>query len=393
MRLTLVQTITRFAQMLQTELFPRLEVCGAKLTPEHKRVAAAIAMLPLDRFVPVSRGWIGRPAKDRLCIARAYVAKSVMNLGTTRQLLERLTVDSSLRGLCGWAELEHLPHESTFSRAFAEFAESELGQFTHEALIRETQQGRLIGHIARDSTAIQAREKFRQTPKQKQQREGRCQKRKSRTSHKGQKNRKLSKKAKRKEQTAKTVTGQQLGNSAEQILQTIPRECSIGAKSNEHGTKYWRGYKLHLDVADGQIPITALLSSANVHDSKLAIAMTQISTGRVTYLYELMDSAYDSMAIREQSEKSGHVAIIAEKTRTSGKTQLPLYRKRKPGMEPAKADRFRIRTMVERVNARLKDEFGAGNIRVRGAKKVMAHLMFGVLALTADQLLKFAENG
>ena len=36
--------------------------------------------------------------------------------------------------------------------------------------------------------------------------------------------------------------------------------------------------------------------------------------------------------------------------------------------------------MVERVFSRLKDEFGA--------RKIMAHLMFGVLALTVDQLLK-----
>jgi hypothetical protein len=48
--------------------------------------------------------------------------------------------------------------------------------------------------------------------------------------------------------------------------------------------------------------------------------------------------------------------------------------------------------MVERVNARLKDEFGARHIRVRGAKKVMAHLMFGVLALTVDQLLKLVRR-
>jgi hypothetical protein len=44
--------------------------------------------------------------------------------------------------------------------------------------------------------------------------------------------------------------------------------------------------------------------------------------------------------------------------------------------------------MVERVNARLKDEFGGRTVCVRGAAKVMAHLMFGVLALTVDQLLR-----
>ena len=46
--------------------------------------------------------------------------------------------------------------------------------------------------------------------------------------------------------------------------------------------------------------------------------------------------------------------------------------------------------MVERVYSRLKDEFGARSIRVRGASKIMAHLMFGVLALTVDHLLKLA---
>ena len=60
-------------------------------------------------------------------------------------------------------------------------------------------------------------------------------------------------------------------------------------------------------------------------------------------------------------------------------------RKRLP-FTPAEEQRFAERTMVERVYSRLKDEFGARIIRLRG--KIMAHLMFGVLALTVDQLLK-----
>ena len=38
--------------------------------------------------------------------------------------------------------------------------------------------------------------------------------------------------------------------------------------------------------------------------------------------------------------------------------------------------------------AGLKDEFGGRHVRVRGASKVMCHCMFGVLALTADQLVR-----
>ena len=46
------------------------------------------------------------------------------------------------------------------------------------------------------------------------------------------------------------------------------------------------------------------------------------------------------------------------------------------------------RTAGERVNGRLKDEFGGRHVRVRGASKVMCHCMFGVLALIADQLVR-----
>ncbi len=52
---------------------------------------------------------------------------------------------------------------------------------------------------------------------------------------------------------------------------------------------------------------------------------------------------------------------------------------------------YDFRTMVERVNARLKDEFGARFLRVRGATKVKCHLMFGIVALAADQILRVAS--
>jgi len=49
--------------------------------------------------------------------------------------------------------------------------------------------------------------------------------------------------------------------------------------------------------------------------------------------------------------------------------------------------RYNERTTIERVNARLKDEFGGRTVRVKGSKKVMCHLMFGLLALTVNQML------
>ena len=94
-----------------------------------------------------------------------------------------------------------------------------------------------------------------------------------------------------------------------------------------------------------------------------------------------MDSAYDCEDIKEHSRGLGHVPIIDPNRRRGEKKEL----------DPARKVRYRERSTVERVFGRLKDEFGGRMIRVRGAAKVMAHLMFGILALTADQLLKFVQ--
>jgi len=74
-------------------------------------------------------------------------------------LIDRLTVDKPLRRLCGWEHRGELPSETTFSRAFAEFARSALPCRVHEALIKQAYKDRLVGHISRDATAIEAREK------------------------------------------------------------------------------------------------------------------------------------------------------------------------------------------------------------------------------------------
>jgi len=188
---------------------------------------------------------------------------------------------------------------------------------------------------------------------------------------------------------------QQRHQELDTMLANLPCQCDIGAKKNSQGHEnYWRGYKLHLDVADGQIPISAVLTGASVHDSQVAIPLMTMTSQRVVHLYELMDSAYDADAIHAHSRQLNHAPIIAPHPRRGTKKPSPLTKvfpaRPTPQLSWAEQDRFRERTMVERVNARLKDEFGASHLRVRGAVKVMAHLMFGVLALTVDQWLRMA---
>jgi len=393
MKLTLRQQLTQFGHVLQSALFPALEEELGALGEPAKRLIATLEMIPLARFIPSARGWIGRPSKDRLAIASAFVAKAVYGFGLTRQLLDALQRDAQLRRICGWREAWQVPSESTFSRAFDEFAQMDLPQFVHEALIRETQQDRLIGHISRDSTAIEARERFPKTasPEEKQQQQALPALARKRGAKKGKRGpHKRYKGGKRKpELPDNTRLHRQRSMSLPKMLEELPKECSLGVKTSSKGyTQYWRGYKLHLDVADGQIPISAVLTGAKLHDSQVAIPLMTMTSQRVTHCYELMDSAYDAGHILDHSRQMGHVPIVDPVQHYHKPDSIEPPKNPNRQLSWAEEERFKERTTVERVNARLKDEFGGRNIRVRGAAKVMTHLMFGVLALTVDQIRK-----
>jgi hypothetical protein len=390
MQLNAREFVMQFAHVAQQDLFPHLETAVGPLTPQLKLLASVVSLLPLGRLLAARRAGTGRPAKDRTALATAFIAKAILNLPNTRDLIGRLKVDEGLRQLCGWSCVGRIPHESKFSRAFAEFAATQLPQQLHAAVVETTQRERLVGHIARDSTAIEARERFPETtPQQKAKKE------KKRKAKQG--------KGKRAKPSVKPMKASERGTriqrqrrqKLDRMIADLPQQCDIGAKRNSQGhEQYWRGYKLHLDVADGQVPISALLTSASVHDSQVAIPLMTMTTGRVTHLYELMDSAYDANEIHAHIRELNHVPIIAPHGRRGTKkpSQMPKVFPVVPTPELtwAQRDRFKERTMIERVNARLKDEFGGKHLRVRGAVKVMAHLMFGVLVLTVDQWLRLS---
>jgi hypothetical protein len=58
----------------------------------------------------------------------------------------------------------------------------------------------------------------------------------------------------------------------------LPTVCDCGVKKERQGIL---GY---LDV----------LTSASVHDSQVAIPLMKLTSGKVTYCYDLMDAAYDA---------------------------------------------------------------------------------------------------
>ena len=376
--MSLREMLSDYWYAFQQELFPRLE---SELGPMGERYELFVAVLELVRveaLLPYFRGQVGRPEEDRAALARAFMAKAVFDVPTTRGLIERLEVDGRLCRLCGWSGAGRLPSEATFSRAFSEFAESRLANRLHETLIARTMDGHLVEHISRDATAIEAREKPAPKPKaakpKRRRRRGRPRKGEARAKEPSRLER-------------------QLTMSLPQMLADLPRACDVGTKRNAKGhTTSWIGYKLHVDTADGGIPISCITTSASTHDSQVAIPLGTLTAGRVENLYDLMDAAYDSIEIWAHCILLGHKPIIDVNPRRSVEMQEALKQEKKArrtlGLVFAEERRYVVRSGSERINGRLKDEFGGRHVRVRGYDKVLAHLMFGMTVLTASQLMR-----
>ena len=88
------------------------------------------------------------------------------------------------------------------------------------------------------------------------------------------------------------------------------------------------------------------------------------------------------------------VAIIDTNSRPNAEQMMELKResvaRRDIGKITPEAWRNRERSTVERVNSRLNDEFGGRHVRVRRHANVICHLMFEIVALTVDQLMRLA---
>jgi len=362
--------IARWWQGLQGVLFRGVEAgLEERLTAKQRELVAVLEVVRIEEHVLEARRRCGRPRESRRAMARAFVAKAVYNDPTTVGFLERVRTERNVCRICGWDHPGEVPSEATFSRAFAEFAESGLGDRVHAALVAQHVKPLLVGHVARDSTEIEARERAAKKPKKAPRRRKRGRPKKGEV-------------VERRQQPSR-LPGQ-LTQTAPEALAELPRACDWGTKKDSGGHKHsWKGYKLHLDVCDPGLPLNAQTTSASLHDSQVAIPMARETAQRVTALYEVMDAAYAAPEIEQVVRELGHVPIIdlhSSKKKRGLKFDLPTAR------------RYDERTVVERAYSRLKDDFGARFVRVRGHPKVHLHLMFGVVALFADQLLKLAAT-
>ena len=120
-----------------------------------------------------------------------------------------------------------------------------LGEKVHEAMVEQFAKPGLVGHISRDATAIEGREKpvaKVRPPKPAPRKKGRP------------------RRGEVLEPKPETRLQRQAGQAAPEALAELPAHGDVGTKKNSQGYKEtWRGYKLHADVSDCCLPISVAL--------------------------------------------------------------------------------------------------------------------------------------
>jgi len=337
------------------------------LTVEHRTFLLMLRLIEeAQPSIAMRRKPRGRIPYDNVPIMRAFLAKHFLRITTVEALRNRLLNDPNLRTICGF--LEGVPSAPTFSRRMSDFCSRPIMTETLNNMIKDHRKGTLVGHINRDSTAIPAREtpvnkKADEKPQKAKHKRGRPRKDEARPPK------------------APTTLDLQAGRSARNSLTKLQKDCSWGCKKNSQGkVSYWKGYKLHLDVDDIGLPITAIVTGANVHDSQVAIPLEKLTEKKVQHCYSLMDAAYDAKPINDYIRSRDRVPLIDPNKRKGGEPR---------SFDPAEKSRYKIRTTVERANAHLKDWLIPHQIFVRGFQKVSFILMSAVVCLAAFKILQY----
>lgn len=377
-------------------LIPALiEECGP-LSAKEKRFIAICELMQLEAFMePFAWCGNGRKPLPRLHMARAFLAKALWNLPTTRAIIDRLVADPSLRRLCGWENgPSEIPDEATFSRAFAHFSKIGFGVAVHKHLVVDHLGEETIWYCSTDATAIDAREKPHREPAAEPVAENLLAPLQTAPAQAPAAIASAEKVAPFKRKRGRPAKGQAapepeptrlerhlVGSLAANLIDMPPVLCGHGCKKNAKGhTDHWIGYKLHLSTGNGGVPLVAILSSPMMHDSQPAIILQQSVGERCgAILYDIKDSAYDAAAIKAHSIAQGSIPIIDANRRRSASA---------PPKEPDRARIYKERTSAERTNSHLKDNHGGDTVRVKGGAKVMTHLMFGILVMTAEALIR-----
>jgi len=442
--------------ILQESLFSLEDLLEMSPKDTYGYLFETLDITPFLRVVS-KKAFLGAPTQlNYAAMLQSLFIRIVERIPTIKDLRKRLKRSVEFSTDCGFTGSDRIPSEASYTRLIQKLQKSQVFQQSQEDLVQQAFQEGFIDAsvIAIDATHVEARDRgpekkkndtdtlVAELPKKKRGRKS-----------KGEREQWLKEQLELEENRPlfeKKVEAQ-LPYSYDELMKEIPLTPAWGVKKNSEGKNvFWYGFKAHLLVdCKSQYILTALLSSGNINDGKMAIPLLKGLTERHPDLpvsHVLADAGYDLVPIYRQTEVIGARALIDYNRRneqqdedvdkyfrpickeghsyrydsSDTKYKTLKYTQPKECKEcpfndgdcqkvfkkkiddnprrytvPARGsdsyyELYKKRTAVERVNAYLKEYFQLNNIRHRGAiAKVdfeLACLTYTACKLTVDRL-------
>jgi transposase len=415
--------------------------------------------LDINPFLRVvsKKAFLGAPTQlNYAAMLHSLFIRIVERIPTIKDLRNRLKRSIEFSTDCGFTGSDRIPSEASYTRLIQKLQKSQVFQQSQEKLVQQAFQEGFIDAsvIAMDATHVEARDRVpikkkddadlltTELPKKKRGRKS-----------KGEREQWLKEQLELEENRPlfEQKVEAQLPYSYDELVKEIPLRPAWGVKKNSEGKNvFWYGFKAHLLVdCKSQYILTALLSSGNINDGKMAIPLLKGLVARhpdLTVSHVLADAGYDLAPIYKQAEIMSARALIDYNRRNEkqdvdvdkyfrpickeghsyrydsydSKYETLKYTQPKECQEcpfnngqcqkvfkkkvednprrytvPARGsdsyyEQYKKRTTVERVNAYMKEYFQLNNIRHRGAlAKVdfeLACLTYTACKLTVDRL-------
>ena len=274
----------------------------------------------------------GRPPRKPIGIFKALIAKQVKQIPSDRELYRRLWTDENLRTICDIEDYQKPYHPTQLTRFRDRLGVKRLEEIMHTMLDELIDKKAVNGKkVVFDATFIKAYSK-------------------------------------------RDLHDNSRGSS--------DPEARVG----RNGKTYELGYKLHLAVdAKSELPLAVMVAPANDNEKKHAPELFKKALRATRKRMKLLvaDSQYSCRSQRMQAADAGVQAVIPYPiNQMRGQKGLlrvdRLFRTHGP-----KRDKrlYRLRSCVERVNSRLKEQLCLGGHRVRGLLRVTAHSLLCLIAM------------
>ncbi len=167
----------------------------------------------------------------------------------------------------------------------------------------------------------------------------------------------------------------------------------VEARLRKQGRSVVLGYGVHLTVDTvSEMPLAVIVEPANANEKKIATKLFHEARKRKRKVRSVVaDSQYSNEAVRVEARRCGVEAVIPyPKNQMKGKRVLRVDRRFRSHGPWGLKRLYRRRSSVERTVSRLKTYFGLCQLRTRGLRNVLSHVLLCliVMLMTALSLIR-----